>query len=275
MSSFNEQDLKWYQRKGIITFIIFVNIFVFIFPPDDFDRTNIWIGLLMISYCLISRKKAIKKFQTKPTTSKMIPDRIRQFNDASNYQKANFQEALKYSKIRKLLPNFVVLDFETTGLSPERDKIIQIAAIKFHDFKKIDEFCSYVNPQIKIPPHITKINGITDNDVKNAPNISEILPKLIEFIGDEIIVAHNAPFDLKFLLTNMYSNGIEYRRFRVVDTLSLARKYINSTTNHKLETMKSFLNLNHLKSHDALHDCYVTAELYKYCYKESMAMVSS
>jgi len=87
---------------------------------------------------------------------------------------------------------------------------------------------------------------------------------------DDVIVAHNASFDMKFLLTNMMFHGIEHKKYRVIDTLSLARKHIDFTKNHKLETMKSFLNLNHLSSHEALHDCYVTSELYKHCYEQNL-----
>lgn len=175
-----------------------------------------------------------------------------------------------YTKIRKLVNDFTVLDFETTGLSPENDCIIQVAAVKYRDFKKVDEFVMFVNPLIPIPKRITDINGISEDDVKDSPTIDKILPQLIEFIGEDIIVAHNASFDMKFLLAKMQANNIEYRKFKTIDTLSLARKYIDFTKNHKLETLKSFLKLNHLSSHEALHDCYVTAELYKYCYEESL-----
>lgn len=175
-----------------------------------------------------------------------------------------------YTKIRKLVNDFTVLDFETTGLSPENDCIIQVAAVKYRDFKKIDEFVMFVNPLIPIPKFITDINGITEDNVKGSPTIDKVLPQLIEFIGEDAIVAHNASFDMKFLLAKMQANNIEYRKFKSLDTLSLARKYIDFTKNHKLETLKSFLKLNHLSSHEALHDCYVTAELYKYCYEESL-----
>jgi DNA polymerase-3 subunit epsilon len=127
---------------------------------------------------------------------------------------------------------------------------------------KCRTFTSYIE-------NISNINGITDDDVKGCLKIGEVIPKLLEFVGEDVLVAHNASFDMKFLLAKMHENIIEYRKFKVIDTLSLARKNIDFTKNHKLETMKSFLKLNHLSSHDALHDCYVTAELYKYCFKEN------
>lgn len=165
-----------------------------------------------------------------------------------------------------------MLDFETTGLSHFDNKIIQVAAVRYVNFEEKEKFVSFVKPSTPIPLRITEITGITNEDVRNAPSIETVLPSLIEFLNKDVIVAHNAPFDMKFLLANIHKEKLEYQRFKVVDTLSLARKYIDSTKNHKLPTLKSFLRLNHLNSHEALHDCYVTAELYKYCYEESNAM---
>jgi len=186
-----------------------------------------------------------------------------------NYQTAK-EEHLKYTKARKLVSDFTVLDFETTGFDAKNNKIIQLAAVKYRNFAKVEEFCTYVNPQESIPANITKITGITNDDVKNAPTMSEAFPQLTKFLKGEVIIAHNASFDMKFLLTNQHKLNIPYERYRVICTLSLARSYIHTTPNHKLKTLKSHLKLNHLKSHDSLHDCYVTAELYKYCYEQSL-----
>ncbi|QQP14669.1 3'-5' exonuclease [Lysinibacillus agricola] len=181
------------------------------------------------------------------------------------------KEYLKYTKTRKFVVDFTVLDFETTGLDPEESSIIQIAAVKYRNFEKVDEFFTYINPIENIPAKITRITGITNEDVEDAPYIFDKIYELVEFLEGETIVAHNAPFDMKFLLTNINNmKKLSYVKYRVIDTLSLSRKYIDFTKNHKLATLKSFLKLNHLKSHDALHDCYVTAELYKYCYEENL-----
>lgn len=175
----------------------------------------------------------------------------------------------QYSQTKKLVPNFVVLDFETTGLSAEKDCIIQVAAVKYQNFKKVNEIVTYVNPGILIPQRITEINGITNKTVKKAPFINEVLPQLIEFIEDDVIVAHNAKFDISFLIRNIEQCSLELKRYKVIDTLQLARMYIDSK-NHKLETLKRYLKLEEFNSHEALHDCYVTGELYKYCYEQSL-----
>ena len=207
--------------------------------------------------------QALGNFKIEVTRSSYTPEtRIQETVTTQEYD-------LTYTKVRKLTPDFVVLDFETTGLSHFNDEIIQVAAVRYINFEEKDKFVTFVKPSNSIPSRITEITGITNNDVKNSPSINSVLPTLLEFIERDVIVAHNASFDMKFLLTNIQKENIEYRKFKVIDTLSLARKYIDSTKNHKLPTLKSFLRLNHLNSHEALHDCYVAAELYKYCYEES------
>lgn len=221
-------------------------------------------------------EEELKEKIVKEEKEKIVSEILKNIKIEINYGKSTPKENqskidyLSYSKIRKLTPDFIVLDFETTGLSPDDSKIIQIGAVRYRNFEKVEEFLTYVDPLIEIPKHITQINGITNDMVKGAPTIDIVIHDLINFLKDDVIVAHNAPFDMKFLLTNMMLNGVEYKKYKVIDTLSLARKYIDCTKNHKLETLKSFLRLNHLSSHDALHDCYVTAELYKYCYEKSL-----
>lgn len=175
---------------------------------------------------------------------------------------------MQYIKARTLSEDYTVIDFETTGLDHVSSKIIQIAAVKYKNHTIADEFHSYVNPEQKIASRITRIIGITNDKVKDAPVIEEILPQLLFFIGNETIVAHNAPFDMKFLLHNIHQCGHPYVKYRVIDTLPLARRNIN-TENHKLETLKGFLRLNQHESHNALSDCYVAGELYKYCFEKA------
>ncbi|KXZ40049.1 DNA polymerase-3 subunit epsilon [Alkalithermobacter thermoalcaliphilus JW-YL-7 = DSM 7308] len=162
----------------------------------------------------------------------------------------------------KVYKNFVVLDFETTGLDPNTDKIIEIAALKYIDRSLVDEFVTLVNPEITIPKKITKINGITDDMVNDKPTIKEVLPSLLQFIGDLPIVAHNAPFDARFLkyavLNNFGEDSIENN---FIDTVKIAREIYPNLTNHKLTTIKEHLNIN-LSSHRAYNDTLVTAQIY-------------
>lgn len=178
------------------------------------------------------------------------------------------RDYLRYKRVRNLVKDFVVLDFETTGYSKDVDKIIQIGAVRYRDFQPVAEYDELVNPERKLPKKIEELTGITDDMLEFELTIDDQLPDLIEFIGDDVIVAHNASFDMGFLLQNMHDCDIEYKEFRVIDTLQLARKYIN-TENHKLETLKKFLNLDY-QSHNSIDDCYACAAVYKYCYDLAM-----
>jgi DNA polymerase-3 subunit epsilon len=181
----------------------------------------------------------------------------------------NYNEYMTYKKSNTYPEDFIVFDFETTGLSAEEENIIEIGAIKYKGNKKVDVFNTYVNPQKLIPSYITKITGIKNNDVINAPKIEEALPKFLDFIGNDIIIAHNANFDMKFLLTNTYNLNIDKPTNEVIDTLSLSRKYMKDSNgsklpSYKLEMLKKHLNIN-IGSHNALDDCIVCAQVYMKC----------
>ncbi|MDO6353569.1 3'-5' exonuclease [Caloramator sp. CAR-1] len=170
---------------------------------------------------------------------------------------------------KKIYNEFIVLDFETTGLYPETDKIIEVSALKYKDGIKVDEFHTLINPKIKIPSEITMINGITNAMVKNKPTLQVVLPNLLEFIGDLPIVAHNAPFDAKFLkYAVLYTYGEDTVNNEFIDTLNIAREIYPRLVNYKLETIKKYLQLN-LESHRAYDDTLVTAQIYlDYCKKK-------
>lgn len=171
---------------------------------------------------------------------------------------------MSYAHAQEMVKDFTVLDFETTGFSPKVGKIIQVAAVRYRNFVNVKEYSTYVNPGVAIPELITEITGITDFDVYGADGVDKVLPELLTFIGEDVIVAHNASFDMSFLLANMQKERVDYKKFKVIDTLSLARDYIKAE-NHKLPTLKGVLGLNDYSSHEALSDCIVTGELYKYC----------
>ncbi|WDC85825.1 exonuclease domain-containing protein [Caloramator sp. mosi_1] len=158
------------------------------------------------------------------------------------------------------------MDLETTGLNPEKDKIIEIAAIKYKNFNLVGSIHTLINPKIEIPSYITSINGISNDMVKSKPIIDEVFPKLIDFIGDLPIVAHNAGFDGKFIKFSsiyLYNEDIIDNSF--IDTVKIAKKLYPQLPNHKLETIKNFYGLN-LKSHRAYDDTLVAANIYiEYC----------
>ncbi|ANU22661.1 PolC-type DNA polymerase III [Planococcus donghaensis] len=169
----------------------------------------------------------------------------------------------KYKSSMQKVENYVVLDFETTGLRPGSDKIIQIGAVKYMNHEREETMYLMVNPQCPISNTITRITGITNKDVADSPVIEEVAHELIDFIGDLPIIAHNAPFDMGFLYA--LEDIIPIPEYTVIDTVKLARKAITQTPNHKLTTLTAFLKLEH-DAHDALGDCLATAAIYQYCY---------
>lgn len=162
--------------------------------------------------------------------------------------------------------SYVVIDFETTGFSAQEDEPIQVAALRYEEFVQTEKFVSYIRPSRPIPANIAKFTGITDADVADAPSLTDVFPALIQFLKSDTLVAHHATFDMQFLEVNMRKVGLPYYKYQFIDTVPLARRYI-PTQNHKLPTLKAFLNLQHIPSHEAESDCYVTSAVYEYCYQ--------
>ena len=102
----------------------------------------------------------------------------------------------------------LIFDVETTGLSVTNNRIIELAGVKMQDGKEIDRFATFINPHEKIPYNIQQLTNINDDMVKDAPDIEDELPKFVEFIGDCVLVAHNARFDMGFLQANLKAHGI-------------------------------------------------------------------
>lgn len=159
--------------------------------------------------------------------------------------------------------DYVVLDFETNGLNPKECDIIQMAAIRYRNDVKVSSFVSFVNATM-IPSKVTELTSITVEDCQSAPTLDDLLPQLLDFIGEDVIVAHNAFFDLSFLMESMERLNLSGRTFIYVDTLRLARQKTKEAKWHKLPILKKYLKLDY-DSHLAEDDCYVCHEVYKYC----------
>lgn len=164
----------------------------------------------------------------------------------------------------KYVDNYVVFDIETSGLSPVNDKIIEIGAVKYVDNKKVDEFSYLINPNIKLTKIITDVTGITDEDLIGKPTIDEVLPKFLEFIKGFAVIGHNVGFDCSFINFNAKKLHLNEMDNEIIDTLFLSRINIYDIKNHKLQTLKEYLNLK-FNSHRAIDDCYTCNEVYQYC----------
>jgi len=148
---------------------------------------------------------------------------------------------------------FVVVDIETTGLNPKKDEITEIGAVKIVGRKIVDTFSCFVNPGVPIPRDIVKLTGITDEMVKDAPAIEEVLPRLLEFFGDAALVAHNAPFDLGFIKEKCRYIGVRINN-PIIDTLSLSRELFKDLKRHSLDALAQYLKIPQERHHRALDD---------------------
>lgn len=156
---------------------------------------------------------------------------------------------------------YVVFDLETTGFSPIQDKIIEIGAVKIRAGEIIDTFSTFVNPKVPIPFKITQLTGITDDMVIHAPMIETVLSEFLEFVGDAVLVAHNASFDVGFIEQNCrYQNIVP--DFTSVDTVVLARILLPTLSKFKLNIVAKALNISLQNHHRAVDDAAATAEIF-------------
>ncbi len=156
---------------------------------------------------------------------------------------------------------YCVLDLETTGLSFRTEKITEIGIMKVKNHKVIDEFCTFVNPEKPIPQKVVEVTNITDDMVKDAPTIEEILPKVLEFIGDSVLVAHNADFDIGFLKHNCTELGLQLGN-TYIDTLRLAKALFPEYKKYKLGIIAENLGIEVDVAHRALDDVDTTVKVF-------------
>ena len=161
---------------------------------------------------------------------------------------------------RSLDEEFTVFDIETTGLSPIKDKITEIGAVKIKNGKITDKFSELINPEIPIPENITKLTGITDSMVKDKANIREILPKFLEFAADSPLIAHNANFDSGFIRAKASEMGINLNN-TIIDTLQLSRLLLTGLKRHKLDIVCEHLGIGLENHHRAADDAEATAKI--------------
>ena len=156
---------------------------------------------------------------------------------------------------------YVVFDLETTGFSPIKDKIIEIGAVKVENGKITERFSTFVNPKIPIPFRITQLTSITDQMVMDAPDIETVLPQFLEFIGDAVLVAHNASFDVGFIEQNCRYQDI-VPNFTSVDTVAMARILLPTLSKFKLNVVANALHISLENHHRAVDDAGATAEIF-------------
>lgn len=159
---------------------------------------------------------------------------------------------------------FAAFDIETTGFSPAEDRIIEIGIVRFTlDSPSSTTTNWLVNPGRPIPPQATQINGISDNDVKDAPVFASVYPLFKAFAGNAVLVAHQAGFDDRFLRAECGRAGLAAITNRVLDTLSISRKCWPDAPGHSLSALVDFLNLQEQAKHRGLSDAFCAKAVFE------------
>ena len=157
--------------------------------------------------------------------------------------------------------DFVVFDIETTGFSPVTNRIIEIGAVKVSGGEIVDHFSAFVNPKVPIPFEIEKLTGINDNMVMDAPVIENVLPQFLDFCKDAVLVAHNAGFDMSFIIENARRQNLQ-KKFTYVDTVGIARILLPNQAKHTLDAVAKAMGVSLENHHRAVDDAQATAEIF-------------
>ncbi len=170
-------------------------------------------------------------------------------------------ESVDGDKNVSLDDTFICFDIETTGLSAKTEKITEIGAVKISGGQVVDTFSTFVNPEKPIPQKIVDLTGITDEMVKTAPSQSEAVRSFLDFCGDNILVAHNAPFDTSFIKVACQNMGIKYN-YTSLDTVAICRAILPDIKNCKLDNVAKYLRLPDFNHHRAVDDADVLSKIF-------------
>lgn len=173
----------------------------------------------------------------------------------------DFVGAVKGNQDTPFDEEFIVFDVETTGLKPGTDRLTEIGAVKVVNGEVVEEFDTFVNPEMSIPPKITELTGITNEMVKDAPSEKEALNRFLDFCGDRILIAHNADFDMSFINAATNRCEIQYNP-TYIDTVPMARALLPDIKNHKLDTVANALKLPEFNHHRACDDARILGHIF-------------
>lgn len=167
------------------------------------------------------------------------------------------------------IPDYVVFDLETTGISWKHDEVVEISAIMVKNHKVISKFTTLVNPGRAIPYHASQVNGITDDMVKDAPVFETALTDFLEYVGDDVLVGHNIhAFDMKFIYRDCKRYFGKVPENDYIDTLKLARDCLSQLAHHKLTDLAGHYGISIQGAHRALNDCRMNQAVYECLGKE-------
>lgn len=172
------------------------------------------------------------------------------------------ERELKGKSLIEDLNNYTVVDIETTGMSWNFSKILEISALKVRNKEITEEFSELINPHEPIPYFIKNLTGITDEMVCDALELDEVLLKFKDFLREDIIVGHNVNFDVNFLYDNFLNVLNKPMQNNFVDTLRISRKLLPELKHHKLDNLTQYYNIKARDKHRALNDCVLTNNVY-------------
>ncbi len=165
-----------------------------------------------------------------------------------------------------MLTRYVSIDLEMSGLSPVKDRIIEIAALRVEQGKVTGRFETLVNPNIPIREHISEITGIREEMLRQSPKIHEVMPEFIGFLGDDVLLGHSVGFDFNFIMQSCFDLGIEdvfAREWYGMDTLLIARKHLGTETEKNLDKLCKYYGIEEKEHHRAGSDAEAAAHLYE------------
>ena len=161
---------------------------------------------------------------------------------------------------RKKQESYVSVDLETTGLNPKTDKIIEIGAVRVENGVRTEVFETFVKPACLLPPKITELTGITDDLLKEAPEIAEVLPDFLAFLKEDVLLGHSVLFDYSFIKKAAVNNRMTFER-QGIDTLKIARRFLPELESRSLDFLCGYYAIPH-KAHRALADADAACLLY-------------
>ena len=176
------------------------------------------------------------------------------------YQKS--QRSYKGNSLLTSIRDFVVIDIETTGLSPSYDEIIELAAIRYRDGNMVKQFSSLVKPRFPVDDFITQITGISNKMLESAPVLKDILPRFLDFIGKDILLGHNIHFDINFIYDSCERLCLPHFSNDFIDTLRISRRMYKELEHHRLDDLIALFGLEARTLHRGLGDCELTAKCY-------------
>ncbi len=178
-------------------------------------------------------------------------------------EREKIERTLKGKSTIDLLSDYIIFDIETTGLDSSYDEVIEIGAIKVKNNKIISKFNSLVKPKNEIDEYITELTGITNEMVKDAPTIEEILPDFMNYIGNDILIGHNVNFDINFIYDNLYRNKFDVLTNDFIDTMRISRKLLPELPHHRLIDLAKYFKIDSTNNHRSLKDCEITMNVYE------------